>query len=286
MAFATGQLLRLAFQRVRTGAGHLVAAEPASGAGDADLLVVPALAERRPERLLERISGAGCASARRLIAAAGQREKAIASACTGTFLLAESGVLDCRHATTSWWLAPLFRRRYPSVRVDMSKMVVRSESVTTAGAAFGHVDLALAIVRQTSPAFAELVSRYLVVDHRPSEAAYIISSALAESDPTVSAFETWVRKHLDQPLELTNAVRDIGVSERTLQRVLRRTLGTSPVRFVQAVRVEQAMHLLRTTDQSLYSIAHRVGYESGRTLGQLIRRRTGIPSSALRQPPP
>lgn len=193
-------------------------------------------------------------------------------------------MLDGRRATTSWWLAPVFRTRYPAVEVDQSRMVITSDGVTTAGAAFGHVDLALAVVRMSSPALADLVARYLVVDERPSQSAYTIPSALARSDPLVSAFERWVRARLDQPISIGEAARTLGVSERTLQRTVQRTLGTSPVRFVQDVRVEQASHLLRTTELSLESIARKVGYEHANTLRVLLRRLTGRTVGTFRGP--
>ncbi|MFH0518422.1 GlxA family transcriptional regulator [Streptomyces sp. M41] len=269
-------------RRIRTGAGHVVETQPADTAEDADLLLVPALAERRPDALVAHVSGPDAAPVRRLVAETRERRIPVASACTGTFLLAESGVLDGRRATTSWWLAPWFRKRYPAVTLDQTRMVTTSKGVTTAGAAFGHVDLALAVVRMTSPALAELVARYLVVDERPSQAAYTISSALAQSDPTLAAFERWARTHLDEPLSIADAARALGVSERTLQRAVRRTLGTSPVRFVQDLRVERASHLLRTTDLPLEVIARKVGYEHANTLRILLRERTGETASALR----
>ncbi|MFE3636339.1 GlxA family transcriptional regulator [Streptomyces sp. NPDC059168] len=268
--------------QVRTGAGHLVTAEPASAARTAGLLLVPALAERRPDALLERVAGPDLADVRDLVADRRGREAPLASACTGTFLLAETGVLAGRRATTTWWLAPVFRRRYPDVALDESSMVVTSQGVTTAGAAFGHVDLALAVVRAASPALADLVARYLVVDERPSQSAYTIPSALARSDPLVAAFERWARRHLDTPDSLAAAARALGVSERTLQRTVRRVLDTTPVRFVQDLRVEQATHLLRTTELSLETIARRVGYEHAATLRALLRDRTGATTAGLR----
>jgi AraC-like DNA-binding protein len=180
-----------------------------------------------------------------------ERGTAIASACAGTFVLAESGILDGQRATTTWWLSPAFRNRYPAVQLEQDHMVIASDGITTAGAAFGHVDLALAIVRNSSPALAKLVARYLVLDERPSQSAYIIPSALAQSDPTVAAFERWTRARLAEPISIPNAAKSIGVSERTLQRCVQRTLGTSPIRFVQDLRIERASHLLRTTGLSL-----------------------------------
>ncbi|MEU0507511.1 helix-turn-helix domain-containing protein [Nocardia sp. NPDC005998] len=268
--------------QVRTGAGHLVTAEPLAHADAADLLIVPALAERRPAALLDHVGGDQSLAVRNLIARTRERGAAIASACTGTFLLAEAGVLDGLRATTTWWLAPIFRGRYPAVQLDQSRMVIASGGVTTAGAAFGHVDLALAIVRASSPALADLVARYLVVDERPSQSTYTIPSALAQNDPTVADFERWVRERLSEPISIPDAAKAIGVSNRTLQRSIRRTMGTSPIRFVQDLRIQQASHLLRTTELPLEAIARRVGYEHPNTLRVLLRERTGKTTLALR----
>jgi transcriptional regulator GlxA family with amidase domain len=104
-------------------------------------------------------------------------------ACAGTFLLAEAGILDGLRATTTWWLSPVFRSRYPTVQLDESRMVVASHGITTAGAAFGHVDLALAVVRTSSPTVADLVARYLVIEERPSQSVYAIPAPWHRATP-------------------------------------------------------------------------------------------------------
>jgi transcriptional regulator GlxA family with amidase domain len=268
--------------QVRTGAGLVMVPKPLEQAETADLLVVPAPLEIEPSALLDHVGGEASVPVRDLIARARDGGTAIASACAGTFLLAEAGILDGVRATTTWWLSPAFRTRYPRVELDHSQMVITSGSITTAGAAFGHIDLALAIVRAGSPALADLVARYLVVDERPSQSAYTIPSALAQSDPTVSAFERWAREHLAEPITMADAAKAIGVSERTLQRCVQRTIGTSPIRFIQDLRIERARHLLRTTDMSVETISRKVGYERSQTLRALLRERTGKTMSALR----
>ena len=232
--------------------------------------------------MVDHVAGDVSLPVRNLIARTRDRGTTIASACAGTFLLAEAGILDGVRATTTWWLSPAFRARYPRVLVDHGQMVITCEGITTAGAAFGHIDLALAIVRAGSPALADLVARYLVVDERPSQSAYTIPSALAQSDPTVAAFDRWIREHLAEPISIADAAKAIGVSERTLQRSVRRTIGTSPIRFVQDLRIERARHLLRTTEMSVEVISRKVGYEHAHTLRVLLRERTGKTASVLR----
>lgn len=270
---------------VRTSAGHLVDCAPVARVEYVDLLVVPAVNERRPDALIEFASGDESLPARELIAKAYVDGAAIAAACAGTFLLAESGILKGLRATTTWSLAPAFRLRYPEVRLFQDSMLIHDDMITTAGAGFGHLDLALEIVRTTSPAVADLVAHYLVIDERPSQTPYILPSALAQNDPTVAAFERWTRDRLHEPISIPAAAKYLEVSERTLQRTIQRTMGTSPIRYIQDLRIERALHLLRTTKLSLETISQEVGYEQSSTLRTLLRRRTGKSTTTLRTDP-
>src|SRR5262249_12342135 len=157
----------------------------------------------------------------------------IAAACIGTFIAAESGVLDGETVTTTWWLAPFFRQRYPRVRLDDRRMLVRSGRVLTAGAALSHMDIALWLIRQASPSLAERTARYLIVDSRPSQLAYAMSDHLAHTDPLVQQFERWARAHLAEGFSLDAAARASGVSKRTLSRRLNEALGKSPLSYFQ-----------------------------------------------------
>ncbi len=199
-----------------------------------------------------------------------------AAACIGTFVIAEAGLLDDREATTTWWLAPLFRARYPKVQLDESRILVPSGRMVTAGAALSHLDLALWLIRQASPDLAALTAKYLVVDTRPSQAVLrMISSHLAQSDPVVERFERWARQRLGNGFSLDESARATRTSKRTLARRLHKVLGKSPLSYFQDLRIERAVHLLKTTDASVEEIASRVGYADGVTLRQLLRRRVG-----------
>jgi transcriptional regulator GlxA family with amidase domain len=191
-------------------------------------------------------------------------------------VLAESGLLDGHEATTTWWLGPLFRQRYPDIRLDESRMLVASGRFVTAGAAVGHLDLALWLVRQASPELAALVARYLLVDARPSQAQYMIPDHLAHSDVLVQRFERWARGRLADGFSLDAAADALATSKRTLQRRIESVLGKTPLSYFQDLRVERALHLLRTSPRAdVDAIAAQVGYADGVTLRALLRRRLG-----------
>ena len=122
---------------------------------------------------------------------------------------------------------------------------------------------------------AGLVARYLVVDERPSQAAYVISDHLAHADPLIERFEQWGRARLAHGFSLTDAARAVGASERTLARRLNRVLGKTPLSYFQELRIEHAVHRLRTGTASVDAIAAEVGYADGVTLRTLLRRKLG-----------
>lgn len=270
--------------RVRTAHGLELATTPWEALDEPpDLVVMPALGLRPPAGIVDTVRGH---PAVRVAADLLERGVAVAAACSGTFFLAEAGLLDGRTATTSWWLGPAFRARYPAVDLDESRTLIVAEDVTTAGAAFAHVDLALSLVRRRSPALADLVSRYLVIGDRPAQGSVAVMSILAAANPVLAAFERHVRDHLAEPIGIAGAASALGVSERTLQRLTADTLGISPLRFVQDVRLDHAVVLSRTTDGSAEQIAHAVGYQNAGTLGALLRRERRTTVATLRRDRP
>ena len=267
-----------------TGAGLRATTVPTAKLDRAlDLLVVPALAVKEPRDLVTAVSSDRTRSARRFIAGTYASGVPVAAACTSTFLLAQAGILDGAAATTSWWLGPVFRKRYPAVRLDETRTLVYDQGRTTAGAAFAHIDLALSIVMARTPAVADLVARHLLLDTRPSQATYAMPTMLAGHHPLVASFERWVRTHVDEVAGIAQAARALRVSERTLQRAVADTLGMTPIEFVQEIRLDEATRLLRTTSLTVETIARRVGYRNTASLRQVMRRRRHTTLGAIRR---
>jgi transcriptional regulator GlxA family with amidase domain len=241
-----------------------------------DCVVVPAIGFKMPGPLEAALARPDMRDATALLRRWHDRGATITAACIGTFVLAESGLLDDHYATTTWWLAPMFRARYPRVRLDDAHMLVRSGEFLTAGAALSHLDLALWLVRSASPEIAALTAKYLILDSRPSQSAYALTDHLAHADPVVQRFEQWARARLAEGFSLDEAARATGASKRTLARRMQEVLGTSPLGYVQRLRVERAVHLLKTAGASVDDVAAQVGYADGVTLRALLRRRLNL----------
>jgi transcriptional regulator GlxA family with amidase domain len=267
---------------VRTAQGLKVPVA-ATGWRTPDCVVVPAIGFKMPGPLEHALTRPDIRDAGASLRQWARRGATLSAACIGTFVLAESGLLDRHHATTTWWLAPLFRQRYPQVLLDESNMIVKSGKLVTAGAALSHIDLALWLVRSVSPSLAALTAKYLIVDSRPSQSAYALTDHLVHSDPLVQRFESWARSRLQHGFALDEAAEAVGASKRTLARRMQMVLGKSPLSYFQSLRVEHAVHLLKTSNASVDQVAARVGYSEGSILRVLLRRRLGLGIREIRR---
>lgn len=262
-------------KKVKTAQGLSVPVEWANPLPKPDVVLIPALGTKMPAPLAEALSRKDVLDGVDLLKQWAQQGVALGAACTSTFVLAETGLLDGQQATTSWWLSAFFHQRYPKIELNETKMLVTSSQFTTAGAALAHLDLGLGIVRSHSPSLAALCARYLLIETRASQAAFVIPDHVAHTDPIVERFEQWARSRLAQGFLMSEAANAIGTSERTLGRRLQLVLGKSPLTYFQDLRVEKAVHLLQTTNLSIDQIASMVGYSDGTTLRTLLRKKLG-----------
>jgi len=262
-------------KKVRTGQGFSIPVQAITPALKPDWVIVPALGTGTPELLVPALARPDIRQAKAQLLTWHAEGAQIAASCIGTFVVAEAGLLDHREATTTWWLAPLFRQRYPTVLLDESRMLVPTDIGVTAGAAMGHLDLTLWLIRKASPELAALVSRYLLADIRTTQAPYIIPNHLAQADPLILRFERWARDHLKQGFSLQQAAAALATSARSLQRRCQAVLGKSPLDYFQDLRVERAQSLLHGSGMDIDAIAAEVGYIDGATLRTLLRQRLG-----------
>jgi transcriptional regulator GlxA family with amidase domain len=262
-------------KRITTAQGLTMPAAPAARVDVPNVVILPAINRITPQSLEQALSGADVRQACTLLRKWSDAGALIAAACAGTFVLAEAGLLNGEEATTNWWLAPLFRQRYPQVRLNEARLVVQSNAVVTAGAALGHLDLALTLIRRASPELASLTAKYMVADTRTSQAHYALPAHLVHADPLVRRFERWAREHLADGFSLDQAAVALATSKRTLARRMQNVLGKSPLDYFQDLRIERAVNLLETGEASVDQIAAEVGYAEGTTLRVLLRKKLG-----------
>ncbi|MBR0714485.1 GlxA family transcriptional regulator [Bradyrhizobium liaoningense] len=248
-----------------------------------EIVIVPGLGTPTADELERKLKSPACRHAGDMLTGAFDSGAMLAASCASTFLLAEAGLLDGRRATTTWWLAPLFRRRYPDVELLTEQMVVADWPIATGGAAMAQMDLMLAIVsRFAGPGLAKACANYLLLDERRSQAPFMALAYLASQDVKIERAEKWVRDNIARDFAVEELAAAVALAPRTFARRVAATCGVSPIQFVQRIRLETARFLLETTRLPVDEIARQVGYAEPSTLRRLIRRNTKHPPGHFR----
>jgi transcriptional regulator GlxA family with amidase domain len=283
--FFVTKLLSRDGRPVRTSTGTMVSVEGsyADARGTVAMVFGPGMADS--QRIL---SGLELRDTRELVAQLRTRNAeghTLCASCSSTFLLAEAGALDGKEATTSWWLAPTFRERYPAVRLVESSVVVGAGRVITAGAALAQIDLVLELVRVfESFELSHALSRYLLVERSTtSQTSFVVLSHLAMNDELVLAAERIMRSDLTQPLDIDSLASTLGVSAKTLARRFSTVTGFAPAQFVRRLRLEIAQHLLGSSTDTIAAIAERVGYDDERAFRRAFERDFGVSPARYRK---
>ena len=249
-----------------------------------DLVVVPGLGMRNKHEVHSRLAQPDAGDAARYLKAATAAGSQIATSCAGVFLLAEAGILDHRRATTTWWLAPLFARRYPAVRLTPADLVVTDGPVTTAGAAMAHLDLMLTLVwRHGGEQLARQCARYLAVDRRQSQSPYVMPETMGGLGSDVAMARSWALQNLDARIGVNDVAAAVHLSPRTFTRRVSDATGMSPARFLRRLRVERAVELLHNTDLGVVDVAHAVGYSDPTALRRSMNQELGMSPRTIRE---
>lgn len=269
---------------VRLRGGMTIEAQPLTTARARDVVVLPGLGAATPEEIGVRLAQPDAQVAAEWLRKAWAQGATVASSCSGVFVLAQAGLLEGRRCTSTWWLVPLLKAASPGCEATLDAMVTEHDRVWTAGASLAHIDLMLGLVAHfAGPALAGEVARHLVVEPRASQARFVAPAFLAAHDPLAGRVEQLVRQRLANAPSLNELADEVAVSPRTLARRLAAATGLTPMRFVQKIRVDAALHALQTTRTPIDQIARDVGFEDASALYRLMQRHTGKPPSAFRR---
>jgi transcriptional regulator GlxA family with amidase domain len=208
----------------------------------------------------------------------------VAASCYGTFALAESGLLDGRKATTTWWLQAAFRQRYPKVGLDADQALVDGGNVLTAGAMTAHTDLSLHVLRRLyGAALARKVGAIMLVDGARTSQRPFMALQRAFADPLVQQAADWLAQHRAAAISTHGLAAELRVSYRTLHRRFNGAAGMPPLAYLQALRVEHAKELLESTRLSLEQIVEEIGYSDVSAFRRLFARIAGLSPAQYRQ---
>jgi transcriptional regulator GlxA family with amidase domain len=222
----------------------------------------------------------------RAIRRAVHRGARVASICSGAFVLAATGALDGKRATTHWLIAGELRRRHPDIDVDPDVLYVDNGNVLTSAGAAAGLDLCLHLVRRDLGAeAAAAVARAAVMplERAGGQAQFIVHETPVADGTSMGSLLEWLAQNLRRDLSLPVIARRAGMSTRTLSRRFREQIGTTPAVWVAGARVRRAQHLLETTDVAIERIAGEVGFLSSAVLRERFREFVGTSPQSYRQ---
>lgn len=244
----------------------------------ADTVVLPASADVHGDPSPDVIAAIG---------AAAQRGSRVISICSGAFVLAATGLLDGRRATTHWRYADLLARRFPRVQVDAGLLYVDEGRLLTGAGTAAAIDLCLHLVRRDhGSAAANSVARRMVVSpHRPGGQAQFTEAPVARhsADDPVAAAVAYALEHLADPLSVEDLARVAHVAPRTLARRFVAATGVSPARWLREQRILAALTLLEDSDLPVETVGRRVGFPTPAAFRRHFSRARGVAPSTHRR---
>ncbi|GAA4869726.1 GlxA family transcriptional regulator [Actinomycetospora straminea] len=264
---------------VATTAGFAVSvAEGLDRVGSADLVVLPAgtWTERGPTPDL-----------RAVLHAAHDRGAHIMAICRGAFVLAATGLLDGRRASTHWRWEEQFRRLFPRVHLDTDALYVDTGAVSTSAGTAAGIDLGLHLLRRAHGAAtaAEIARRMVVAPHRSGGQAQYIRRPMAvgAEDATLQDTLQWALDRLPAVMTVDELAAHANLAPRTFARRFHETCGTTPHRWLDGQRVDRARQLLETTDLTVAAVAARSGFGSTDALRAGFARHLGTTPTQYRR---
>lgn len=210
----------------------------------------------------------------------------LASYCTGSFMIAATGLLAGKSATTHWRVFEMFRKLYPFTRLETDNLIVDNGDTICSGGALSYVDMALHIVsRFVSKDISSDCAKLLVFDPiREKQSPYVsFQQQKDHNDQPILKAQEYIESHYKNDISMDELAQRVGLGSRTFKRRFKLATRENPINYLQRIRVEQAKQKLEKTTESINKIIWSVGYEDISSFRQLFKRFTGLTPKDYRQ---
>ncbi|SEQ86838.1 Transcriptional regulator GlxA family, contains an amidase domain and an AraC-type DNA-binding HTH domain [Amphritea atlantica] len=210
----------------------------------------------------------------------------LCSVCAGAFILAQTGLLNQRAATTHWMLADRLAQRFPDIRVDDSKILINDGDLITAGGLMAWLDLGLELVAQFgSPALMRQLGKHLVVDTAPRQQRYYrcFMPPFDHGDRAVLKSQHYLQSHSQASVTVKQLAEECHLTERTFLRRFVRATGYKPKEYIQQLRISKACDALESSADSIELIALSSGYDDVSAFRKVFIKITGLTPREFRR---
>ncbi|MFG6096490.1 GlxA family transcriptional regulator [Leptothoe sp. ISB3NOV94-8A] len=210
----------------------------------------------------------------------------ICSICTAAFVLARTGLLDGRPATTHWALKEVLATQFPKVRVRTEQMVIEDGDIITAGGVTAWIDLGLRLIdRFLGPSVMLEVAQFFLIDPNGREQRFYSKFApqFYHGDEAILRVQHWLQAHYSESISIADMTTVAVLGERTFLRRFKKATGMKPIEYLQALRVGKAREMLEFSQTSFSEIAWKVGYEDQGAFRKVFYRLIGLQPSEYRR---
>jgi transcriptional regulator GlxA family with amidase domain len=215
-----------------------------------------------------------------------KREVDIASVCSGVGLVAETGMLDGKRATTHWGLADRFRQKYPRVKWMPELMVTEDRGFYCGGGVNASLDLSLYLVEKfCGHEIALQTAKALLIETpRAWQSGFsIVPLKTDHTDDNILSAQEWLHKNFQKTFPLEDPARRVGMSVRNFVRRFKEATGDTPLNYLQKLRIAAAKRMLESNHRSMQEISDAVGYQDVAFFRSLFQRHTGVSPSVYRE---
>ena len=203
----------------------------------------------------------------------------VASMCTGTFMLASSGLLDGKNCSTHWCAADTFRSMFPKVVLQEEKLITDENGIYTNGGGYSFLNLVLYLVekyydRQTAIYCSKI---FQIEMDRVSQSAFsIFTGQKQHGDEMIKKAQAYIETKLDEKISIEELSSRFAVGRRNFDRRFIKATGNTPVEYVQRVKIESAKKAFETSRKNINEVMYEVGYSDVKAFREVFKKITGM----------
>jgi transcriptional regulator GlxA family with amidase domain len=210
----------------------------------------------------------------------------LASLCTGSFLIAETGLLDGKAATTHWSQIDCFKQQYPAIDVKANKIIVDEGRICSSGGAMSFLHLLIYLVEKFwGKKVAIYTAKHLVIEpyKTPQQSFAIFNLQNNHQDKKILSTQSYIENHIRELISVNELSKMVALDHQAFIHRFKTVTGNTPQEYIQRVKVEHAKQELETTSQSVVEIAQGLGYDDITSFRCVFVRYTGIPPARYRK---